>query len=435
MNGAESLVHTLLKCGVDTCFANPGTSEMHFVAALDRIAGMRCVLCLQENVVTGAADGYYRITGKPAATLLHCGPGLANGLANLHNARRARSGIVNVVGDQATYHRPLDAPLTADAEGWARPVSTFVRTVLSSNRVGDDAAAAVQAARVPPGRIATLILPSDASWDDGGVVGTPLPGAVAPAVDPHAVKHAARVLREKKNVLLLLGGEAVHAALAAARLAHRRDDRRQADDRALERPHRARPGPPAARARALSNDAAVKALAPFEHLILVNAVPPVGFFAYPGKPSRHTGRRRAARAQPLRAGRRKPRCRRWSTSSARRRATFPATARSLPSSKASRRRKTSPTCIAAVMPEGAVIVDESVSYGRGFFRNTHAAAPHDWLQIMGGAIGAGIPLAVGAAIGLRAQGANDAACSLCRPTARRCTRCRACGRRRARSCR
>ena len=138
---------------------------------------MRCVLCLQENVVTGAADGYYRITGKPAATLLHCGPGLANGLSNLHNARRARSGIVNVVGDQATYHRPLDAPLTADAEGWARPVSTFVRTVLSSNRVGEDAAAAVQAARTPPGGIATLILPSDASWDEGGVVGAPLPVA------------------------------------------------------------------------------------------------------------------------------------------------------------------------------------------------------------------------------------------------------------------
>ena len=173
---------------------------------------MRCVLGLQENVVTGAADGYCRMAGKPAATLLHCGPGLANGLANLHNARRARSGIVNIVGDQATYHRPLDAPLTADTEGWARPVSAFVRTVLSSNRVGADAAVAVQAARVPPGGIATLILPSDASWDDGGVVGTPLPVAIAPAVDPHAVKQAARVLREKKNVLLLLGGDAVHAA-------------------------------------------------------------------------------------------------------------------------------------------------------------------------------------------------------------------------------
>ncbi len=133
MNGAESLVHTLLQSGVDCCFANPGTSEMHFVAALDRIPGMRCVLCLQENVVTGAADGYYRITGKPAATLLHCGPGLANGLANLHNARRARSGIVNIVGDQATYHRPLDAPLTADVENWARPVSNWVRTAPEAN--------------------------------------------------------------------------------------------------------------------------------------------------------------------------------------------------------------------------------------------------------------------------------------------------------------
>src|ERR1700712_2482694 len=135
MNGAESLVHTLLACGVDTCFANPGTSEMHFVAALDRIPGMRCVLALQENTVTGAADAYYRMTGKPAATLLHCGPGLANGLANLHNARRARSGSVNIVAAQGTYRRPLDPPLTADAEGWARPVSAWVRTSASSDQV------------------------------------------------------------------------------------------------------------------------------------------------------------------------------------------------------------------------------------------------------------------------------------------------------------
>src|SRR5262245_33585755 len=181
MNGAESLVHTLLQSGVNTCFANPGTSEMHFVAALDRIAGMKCVLALQENVVTGAADGYYRIAGKPAATLLHCGPGLANGLANLHNARRARSGIVNVVADQATYHRPLDAPLTADAEGWARGGSSFVRTTASAEDVGRDAAAAVAAARTAPGGIATLILPSDASWNDGGVVAPAMPVPAAAA--------------------------------------------------------------------------------------------------------------------------------------------------------------------------------------------------------------------------------------------------------------
>src|SRR6185437_6488582 len=171
MNGAESLVRTLLACDVDTCFANPGTSEMHFVAALDRIPGMRCVLGLFEGAVTGAADGYARIAGKPAATLLHCGPGLANGLANLHNARRAQSMIVNCVGDQATYQRPYDAPLTADTEGWARPVSAWVRTAMRAATVGADAAVAVQAARTSPGQIATLILPADTAWTDGGEPG------------------------------------------------------------------------------------------------------------------------------------------------------------------------------------------------------------------------------------------------------------------------
>ena len=174
MNGAESLVKTLLACGVDTCFANPGTSEMHFVAALDRIPGMRCVLGLFEGVVTGAADGYARMADKPAATLLHCGPGLANGLANLHNARRAQTPVINIVGDQATYHRPFDAPLTADTEGWARPVSVWTRTATDAASVGADAATAVQAACAAPGGVASLILPSDVCWDAGGKVGVPL---------------------------------------------------------------------------------------------------------------------------------------------------------------------------------------------------------------------------------------------------------------------
>lgn len=152
MNGAESLVTTLLESGIDTCFANPGTSEMHFVAALDQIPGMRCVLGLQENIVTGMADGYYRIAGKPASTLLHCGAGLANGWANLHNARRANSGIVNIVGDQATYHHPFDAPLTADTAGLASAVSRWVRTSRHAADVGRDAAAAVAAARTAPDR-------------------------------------------------------------------------------------------------------------------------------------------------------------------------------------------------------------------------------------------------------------------------------------------
>src|SRR6201997_3031103 len=195
MNGAESLVHTLLASGVDTCFANPGTSEMHFVAALDRVPGMRCVLGLFEGVVTGAADGYARMAGKPAATLLHCGPGLANGLANLHNARRANPPIVNIPGDQATYHRPLDAPLTADTEGWARGVSAWVRPATSSATVGANAAVAVQAARTHPGQIATLILPSDTSWDEGGVIADPVPVPPTPQSDPAQIRNAAEILR------------------------------------------------------------------------------------------------------------------------------------------------------------------------------------------------------------------------------------------------
>lgn len=216
MNGAHSLVKTLLAAGVDTCFANPGTSEMHFVAALDQIPGMRCVLGLQENVVTGMADGYYRIARKPACTLLHCGPGLANGLANLHNARRARSGIVNIVGDQATYHRPFDAPLTADTEGLARAVSGWVHTSTHSADLGLDAAMAVRAASTFPGQIASLILPANVSWDEGGVVAQPLPVPTPPAVDSHAIDNVAKVLRQAGGkALILLSGAAVFAPAQA----------------------------------------------------------------------------------------------------------------------------------------------------------------------------------------------------------------------------
>src|SRR5436305_4887487 len=211
MNGAESLVHTLLACGVDTCFANPGTSEMHFVAALDRIPGMRCVLGLFEGVVTGAADGYARMAGKPAATLLHCGPGLGNGLANLHNGRRGRTMMVNCVGDQATYHRPFDPPLAADTEGWARGVSAWVRTASRSSDVGADAAVAVQAARTSPGQIATLILPADTAWSDGGRIGEPLPPPPSPQVAPDTVERIARVLRRGEPALPLIGGAALRA--------------------------------------------------------------------------------------------------------------------------------------------------------------------------------------------------------------------------------
>ncbi len=408
MNGAQSLVATLLKSGVDTCFANPGTSEMHFVAALDHSAGMRCVLGLQENVVTGMADGYWRIAGKPACTLLHCGPGLANGLANLHNARRARSGIVNIVGDQATYHRPLDAPLTADTDSLARSVSAWLRTSAQAGEVGRDAAAAVQAARgasspAAPGaagRIATLILPSDASWDDGGVVAEPLPVLPAPAIDPHAVQQVARALRGGsggKTLLLLAGsGTSVAGQASAWRVAQATGATLMADY-VTAQIARGRGRLPLVRVP-YATDAAVQALRDFEHIVLVGAKAPVGFFAYPGKPSRQY----PATAQIHVLAREDQDAVAALEALVNELAAPPAV---LPDAGAAPVAATGASTpeglaqtLAAVLPEQAIVVDESVSYGRGFYPRTFNAAPHDWLHLVGGAIGGGLPMATGAAL-------------------------------------
>jgi acetolactate synthase-1/2/3 large subunit len=398
MNGAESLVHTLLKSGVDTCFANPGTSEMHFVGALDRIPGMHCVLGLQENVVTGMADGYYRIARKPACTLLHCGPGLANGMGNLHNARRARAGIVNIVGDQATWHRPFDAPLTADTEGMARTVSNWVRTSASAAEVGRDAAAAVQAARTAPGQIATLILPADASWEQGGVVAEPLAAPPAPPIDALAVDNAARVLRAGRNVLILLADQATLATsqTLAWRIAHATGARLLAS---FTNGHmaRGRGRLPLERVPYVA-DAAIRALSSFEHIILVNAKPPVGFFAYPGKPSTHY----PAHAQLHVLSRPDQ-----DSDAALQALLDELGAPEAPVPDPGPRPEAiagAPTqdglaqTLAAVMPEDAIVSNESVSFGRDFYRLTHAAPAHDWLNLAGGAIGDGLPVATGAAV-------------------------------------
>jgi acetolactate synthase-1/2/3 large subunit len=403
MNGARSLVETLLASGVDTCFANPGTSEMHFVAALDQVPGMHCVLGLQENVVTGMADGYWRIAGQPACTLLHCGPGLANGLGNLHNARRARSGIVNIVGDQATYHRPFDPPLTADTEGLARTVSAWVRTTTRAADLGRDAAAAVQAARTLPGQVATLILPSDASWDEGGVAAPALDVPAPPPLDPFAIEQAARLLRGGGKVLLLLAGAAVgeEGQRWAWRIAQATGAALMADFVNAQ----------VARGRGrlqlervpYVTDLAVQALARFEHIVLVGAKPPVGFFAYPGKPSKQYPETAQLHvlSRPEQDG----------VAALRALAeALHAPAAALPdpgprpeaASGDPTPEKLAQT-LAALMPEQAIVSDESVSYGRGFYRHTHAAPAHDWLHLAGGAIGDGLPVATGAALGARGQ--------------------------------
>lgn len=400
MNGAEALVRTLVANGVDTCFANPGTSEMHFVAALDQIPGMRCVLGLFEGVVTGAADGYARMTDRPAAVLLHCGPGLANGLANLHNARRANSAIVNLVGDQATYHAALDPPLAADTEGWARPVSRWVRTARTPAAVGQDAAAAIQAARSSPGGVATLVLPSDVCWSPGGQIPVQQPAPEAPRVDASALATAAELLRDGRPTALFLGGKALRAPglLLANKIAA------ATGARLFTPPANARVERGAGRYSVTrlpyGLDQAILALAEVANVILVGAPEPVAFFAYPGRPQRPTRSGAVVHvlarpehdaldalerlADQLDAGRQAP----------------VAVTRVCPDLPTG-----APTggaiaqTLAALLPEQAIVVDESISLGREFFAGTEAAAPHDWLQLTGGAIGAGIPLSTGAAIG------------------------------------
>lgn len=398
MNGAESLVRTLLAGGVDTVFANPGTSEMHFVAALDRFPALRCVPALDEGVVTGAADGYARMAGKPAATLLHCGPGLMNGLANLHNARRASTPVVNLVGDQATHHRPLDAPLTADTEALARTVSTWVRTSPAAHTVGGDAAAAIAAARSAPGGIASLILPSDVCWNEGGIVGAArVPTGPAPVAD-ETVRAIAELIARGEPTLLLVGGEALDAA--GLHSASRLDELANVRVMAPMSNRRVARGREAAGIERVpyAVDAGLKALAGVKHLVLVEATPPVTFFAYPGKPGTQLppGTEVHVLAQPDEDGGR-------ALQALADRLGAPRLQRVPPTPPPPARGAITPESLAqslaALLPAQAVVVDEGVTVGRAMFSALASAAPHDWLQLCGGAIGEGIPMATGAALG------------------------------------
>src|SRR5688572_4408219 len=285
MNGAESLARTLVACGVDTCFANPGTSEMHFVSALDRVPGIRCVLGLAETAVAGFADGYGRLAGKPAATLFHCGPGLANAVANLHNAKRGFSPIVNIVGDQATYHQQHDAPLTFQTETLAKTMSKWVKVAASVKDVGIFAAEAIQAARRPPCGNATLLLPADCAWDEGGEPGTPLAAIAGDKLPQEQIREIASALRSGQPAMLVLSNEALSEAglKAANRIAHVTGAELRTPTR-VPRMQRGRGRVPVDRIPYLV-DLAVKALSGTKHLVLAGAKAPVGFFAYPGKPS------------------------------------------------------------------------------------------------------------------------------------------------------
>lgn len=399
MLGAEILVRSLVAGGIDTCLGNPGTSEMQFVAALDRAPGLRSVLTLFEGVATGAADGYARVAGKPACTLMHLGPGLANGLCNLHNAKRARMPMVNIVGDHAAKHRQYDAPLHSDVEAVARTFSDWVRTAASVASLAGDCAAAIAAAREPPGRIATLILPADIAWTDGGEF-RPRPVSVPPParVERARVEEAARRLRASRAAALMIGGEGLsqRGIAAAAAIAGVTGCRVFApmSNAKMARGAGRYPVPRVP----FGVDEAVSFLDGLDTLALAGATPPVAFFAYPDKPGLLAppgcAMHELARveedvvaaledlAQALEA-----KLAAWTSQKGVEPATRgPLTAQALAN------------IIAAQLPGNAIVIDEALSLGFTLYPAMAAAAPHDWLQMAGGATGEGLPLAVGASL-------------------------------------
>ena len=396
MNGADALIRTFAECGVRTCFANPGTSEMHLVAALDREPRIRSILCLFEGVATGAADGYARITGRPAMTLLHLGPGYLNGAANLHNARRAFAPTINVIGDHATYHRHLDAPLTSDIEALVKPLAAWTDVAAAAADAGPKAAAAYAASLGPPGGNAFLLLPADAAWSEGGALAKPraLPGAER----PKNLETVARAIKAARKPAILVSGDAlVEPGLTHAARLHAagvlvlndtfatRQRRGGAHFAPLRLPYFA--------------EQTLETLQGVDLLITAGTKHPVAFFAYPGRPSELTpeGATRLslggpeissaaaleALAEILRA---------------------PAQAKSPAASKpAAPSGPLTPEAVGSTLarhlPEDCIIADDSVTAGLVLFPATAGAASHDWLFHTGGAIGQGLPMSIGAAVG------------------------------------
>ncbi|PWW21114.1 acetolactate synthase-1/2/3 large subunit [Geodermatophilus normandii] len=397
MNGAQALIRTLVDAGVDVCFANPGTSEMHFVAALDDVPEMRGVLTLFEGVATGAADGWARMTGRPAATLLHLGPGMGNGLANLHNARRGRTPMVNVVGDHGRSHKRLDAPLESDIDAVAGTVSGWVRRSLAPEDVAADAADAVAAAA--RGQIATLVLPADVSWSDGAAVADPPPPWSPPAPPEARVAEVASVLQSGEPTVVLLGGDVLASEdgqLAASAIAGATGARLLAETfparivRGAGLPDIGKlPYPP---------EVAIKALAGTRHLVLAGARSPVHFFAYPGVPGTPVPEDCTVHvlSEPGEDGVAALRALGEAAAPGAAPELLEASRPELPTGRLTPRGVSA--VVGALLPERAIVVDEAITSGVGIAELTSGAPRHDWLALTGGAIGDGLPMAVGAAV-------------------------------------
>jgi len=401
LNGAESLVATLADEGVEICFANPGTSEMHFLAALEN-PRLRSVLCLFEGVATGAADGWYRMKNHPASTLLHLGPGLANGLANLHNAKRASSGIVNIVGEHSSAHLKYDAPLTSDIDGLARPMSHWVRRADSPCSIASDATGAIAQARSKPGRIATLILPGETSWGDAGDsqksrLKTQVAQPPAPPVE--RVEQVARVLRSGEPTLIVFAGHSTRSStLDLAGRISARTGCRMATQFFTARMERGAGRTPVERIPYYV-PAALTFLKGFKHIVTVETGEPIAFFNYPGKPS--LLKPVDCVVHPLVAANEDSFAGLEMLADAldARQTASPRQERSEQGAPVGRLDpKSIARALAAAIPENGILVDESLTTGRESFGLTAGARPHDVLQNMGGSIGFGTPVATGAAL-------------------------------------
>ncbi|WP_137803442.1 acetolactate synthase large subunit [Caulobacter sp. 3R27C2-B] len=400
-NGVQALMKTLVQGGVEVCFTNPGTSEMHFVAALDSAPQMRAVLCLFEGVATGAADGYGRMAGKPAATLLHLGCGLGNGLANLHNARKGKVPVLNIVGDHATSHVPYDAQLQSDIETVARNVSPqFVRTSQSTQALCRDAAQALAVAKGPPGQVATLILPADVSWGEGGTPEPPSATAAPSCAHDDQVKALAASIRTGGRTAMLLGGSGLReeALWIAARIAAHSGVKLLAETfpTRLERGA----GLPAVERIAYLAEMAAVQLKGVERLILVDTKAPVSFFAYPGRRSDLTPEGCAVETLAAPDQDAVGSLKKLAIALGADNVQAPSAPALRPPAPRGRRLTAEKVCkaVGQLLPQDAILIDEAITSGLMLAHYTAGAPRHDLLTLTGGAIGQGLPNAIGAAI-------------------------------------
>jgi len=402
MNGARALLATLAANEVNVCFANPGTSEMHFVAALDDAPEMRGVLCLFEGVATGAADGFARVSGRPAATLLHLGPGLANGWANLHNARRGHVPLVNIVGDHATYHAIYDAPLQSNIESLAAPLEGWYHRSTHAGQLAQDAANAVAASYGPPGQVATLVVPADVSWNAVEAPSSwPRATALAPPrVDEEELALSVRVLRSRRTVLLL-GGSLTHEHLTLAHRVARATSSRVVMETFPTIVERGAGIPEPERLNYLS-EFALDQLKDAETVILIGAREPASFFAYPHLASRLVPD--AAEMIDLVApgGDVGPALRALVDALAAPTVTLERGDPPL-SPRGDLTSQTFAAAVAATLPEGIIIADESNTSGVHLSDALRFAPAHRWMTLTGGAIGYGLPVAAGAAVASRGR--------------------------------